>query len=150
MIWVYGCQESPYLLPIFLTPRAFSLEFIKQIIISKTEHFLKLNKSSNLNFSFIIGLFIVKSRSCLSQVQANIKEFGFAQLQGRRYDPHQIISKRRLLGFTAWKNQVKRLESEGPQGVKSSLDEKDKLIQSLKKKVKMSPERIHKQQNWFL
>jgi hypothetical protein len=38
----------------------------------------------------------------------------------------------------AWKTQVKRLESEGPQGVKSSLEEKDKLIQSLKKKLKMS------------
>jgi hypothetical protein len=30
------------------------------------------------------------------------------------------------------------LESEGPQGVKSSLDEKEKMIQSLKKKLKMS------------
>ena len=29
------------------------------------------------------------------------------------------------------------MESEGPQGVKSSLDEKDKVIQSLKKKLKM-------------
>jgi hypothetical protein len=38
----------------------------------------------------------------------------------------------------AWMTQVKRLEYEGPQGVKSSLDEKDKMIQSLKKKLKMS------------
>jgi hypothetical protein len=30
------------------------------------------------------------------------------------------------------------LEAEAPQGLKSSLDEKDKLIQSLKKKLKMS------------
>ena len=37
----------------------------------------------------------------------------------------------------AWQTQVKSLESEGPQGLKSSLDEKDKLIQSLKKKLKM-------------
>jgi hypothetical protein len=37
----------------------------------------------------------------------------------------------------AWQTQVKRLESEGPQGLKSSLDEKDKLIQSFKKKLKM-------------
>jgi hypothetical protein len=36
VIWVYGCQEAPYLLPIFLTPRVFSLEFIRQRIISKT------------------------------------------------------------------------------------------------------------------
>jgi HPt (histidine-containing phosphotransfer) domain-containing protein len=39
----------------------------------------------------------------------------------------------------AWMTQVKRMESEGPQGIKDSLDEKDKLIQSLKKKLKMSP-----------
>jgi hypothetical protein len=38
----------------------------------------------------------------------------------------------------SWKNHVKRLEYEGPRGVKSSLDEKDKLIQSLKNKLKMS------------
>jgi hypothetical protein len=38
----------------------------------------------------------------------------------------------------AWQTQFKRLESEGPQWVKSSLDEKDKLIQILKKKLKMS------------
>jgi hypothetical protein len=35
----------------------------------------------------------------------------------------------------AWKTQVKRLESEGPRGVKPSLEEKDKMIQSLKKKL---------------
>jgi len=35
--------------------------------------------------------------------------------------------------------QVKRIESEGPQGVKASLDEKDKMIQSLKKRLNMSP-----------
>jgi hypothetical protein len=101
MIWVYGCHESPYLLPIFLTPRVFSLEFIRQRIISETEHFLKLHKASNLKFPFIIGPFIVKTRSCLSQIQAKLKEFGFAQLQGRRYDPHQIISKRRLMNKQA-------------------------------------------------
>ena len=37
----------------------------------------------------------------------------------------------------AWQTQVKILEYEGPQGVKSSLDEKDKMIQSMKKRLKM-------------
>jgi hypothetical protein len=36
-------------------------------------------------------------------------------------------------------NQVKRLESEGPQGGKYSLDEKDKMIQILNKRLKISP-----------
>jgi hypothetical protein len=68
VIWVYGFHESPYLLPIFLTPRVFALEFIRQRIISKTENFLKLHKASNLNFPFIIGPFIFKTRSFLSQI----------------------------------------------------------------------------------
>jgi hypothetical protein len=68
MIWVYGCHESPYLFPIFLTPGFFSLEFIRQRIIPEIEHFLKLRKASNLKFTFIIGPFIVKTRSCLSHI----------------------------------------------------------------------------------
>ena len=78
IIWVYGCHESPYLLPIFMNPKFVSLEFIRQRIISKTNHFLKLHKASNLKFPFIIDPLIVKERSCLSQIQENIKEFGFA------------------------------------------------------------------------
>ena len=39
----------------------------------------------------------------------------------------------------AWMTQVKGLESEGPWGLKASLDEKDKMIQILKKRLKMSP-----------
>jgi hypothetical protein len=88
IIWVYGCQEAPYLLPTFLTPKVFSLEFIRKIIISETKHFLKMHKASNLKFPFIIGPFVVKTRSFLSHIQAKLKDFGFAQLQGRRYDPH--------------------------------------------------------------
>lgn len=94
MIWVYGFHESPYLLPIFLNPRIFSLEFIRQRIISEIESFIKLHKASNIKFPFVIGPFVVKSRSCLSQVKAKLKDFGFSEIQGRKYDPHQIISKR--------------------------------------------------------
>jgi hypothetical protein len=38
----------------------------------------------------------------------------------------------------AWQTQVKILESESPHKVKAYLDEKEKMIQSLKKKMKMS------------
>jgi hypothetical protein len=96
VIWVYGYQEGPYLLPVFLMPRVFALEFIRQRIISETEHFLKAHKASNLKFPFVVGPFVVKSKSCLPQIESKLSKFGFTQLQGRRYDPHQIISKRRL------------------------------------------------------
>jgi hypothetical protein len=56
-----------------------------------------LRKASNLKLPFIIGPFSVQAGSCLSQIQAKLKEFGFSQLQGRMYDPNQIISKRRLM-----------------------------------------------------
>ena len=45
---------------------------------------------------FIVGPFVVKSKSFLPQIHSKLNEFGFTQLQGRRYDPHQVISKRRL------------------------------------------------------
>jgi hypothetical protein len=96
VIWVYRYQEGPHLLPVFLTPRIFALEFIRQRIISETEHFLKAHKASNLKFPFVVGPFVVKRKTCLPQIQSKLNEFGFTQLQGRIYDPHQVISKRRL------------------------------------------------------
>jgi hypothetical protein len=97
VIWVYGYQEGPYLLSLFLTPRVFSLEFIKQRIISETEHFLKMHKASNLKFPFIIGPFVANTRSCLPQIQAKLSEFGFTQSQGRKYEPHRVISRRSMM-----------------------------------------------------
>jgi hypothetical protein len=68
VIWVYGYQEAPYLILVFLTPRVFSLEFIRQRIISEIEHFLKMHKASNLQFPFIIGPFVVNTRSLFPQI----------------------------------------------------------------------------------
>jgi hypothetical protein len=58
---------------------------------------MKMHKESNLKFHFIIGPFVVNTRSCLPQIQTRLSEFGFAQLQGRKYYPHQVISKRKLM-----------------------------------------------------
>jgi len=77
-------------------PMVFSLEFIKERIISETEIFLKAHKASNLKFPFVVGPFVLKSKSNSPQIKSNLSEFGFTQLQGRRYGPHQIISKRIL------------------------------------------------------
>jgi hypothetical protein len=97
VIWVYGYQEGPCILPVFLTPIIFSLEFIRRRIISETENFLKAHNASNLKFPFILAPFVVKKKSCLPHIQAKFNEFEFTQLQGRKYDPHHIISKRRLM-----------------------------------------------------
>jgi hypothetical protein len=45
----------------------------------------------------MVAPFMVKIKSCLPQLQAKFNEFGFTQLQGRKYDPHHIISKRRMM-----------------------------------------------------
>jgi hypothetical protein len=97
LIWVYGYQEGPYILPVFLTPRIFASEFIRQRIISEIECFLKSHKASNLKFPFMVGPFVVNNKSYLPQIQSNLSECGFTQLQWRRYDMHQIISKRILV-----------------------------------------------------
>jgi len=56
-----------------------------------------MHKVSNLKFSFIIGPFVVKTRACLPRIKEKLKEFVFSQLQGKIYDPHQFIYKRRLM-----------------------------------------------------
>jgi hypothetical protein len=76
-IWVYGYQEGPHILPVFLTPGIFALEFIRQRIISENEHFLKAHKASNVKFPFIVGPFVVKNKSYLPQIQSKLNEFGF-------------------------------------------------------------------------
>jgi hypothetical protein len=47
-------HESPYLFHVFLTPRIFALEFIRQRIISKTEHYLKLHRDFKLKFPLVL------------------------------------------------------------------------------------------------
>jgi hypothetical protein len=88
VIWVYGFHESPYLLLVFLTPGIFSLEFIRQRIISETKNFIKLHRASRIKIPFVIGPFVVNSRSFLSQVKKKLKYFGFSEIQGTKYDPH--------------------------------------------------------------
>jgi hypothetical protein len=95
VIWVYGFHEFNYLLPIFLTPKIFALEFIRQRIIFETKNFIKYRSASNIKFPFVIVPFIVKSKTCLAQVEAKLKALVFAQILGKNYDPHQIISRRR-------------------------------------------------------
>jgi hypothetical protein len=60
IIRVYGFSEAPYILPTFLTPRIFSLEFIRQRLHSETKHFLNYKKSSNIKFPFNMGPFSLK------------------------------------------------------------------------------------------
>jgi hypothetical protein len=88
VIWVYVFHEFHYLFPIFFTPTIFSLEFLRQKIISETENLIKYHRARNIKFSFVIGPFIVKFRTCLAQVEAKLKALFFAQMPGKKYDLH--------------------------------------------------------------
>ena len=44
IIRIYGFHEAPYILPAFLTPIFFALEFIRQRLVTESKHFIKRNK----------------------------------------------------------------------------------------------------------
>lgn len=62
MIRVYGFEKEPYLFPTFLTPKIYSLEYIKKRIAADLFHFVNNNKTSNFKLQHNIGPFVVKNR----------------------------------------------------------------------------------------
>ena len=55
---VYGFTGEPYRLLDFLTPRIFTLEFMRQRLCAEVEHFGAFKKSSNVKFPLKVGPFI--------------------------------------------------------------------------------------------
>ena len=53
---IYGFEEEPYRLLVFLTKRIFSLEFLSQSLHVESEIFLKEKKASNMKFRYTIEL----------------------------------------------------------------------------------------------
>ena len=80
----------------FLTPRFFSLKFIRKILQDEVENFWNFKKESNFKLNSNIGPFIVKSRSTLPVVEKLLKDMNFREVEILRYDPHHIIFQRRL------------------------------------------------------
>ena len=95
-IRLYGFVHSPYILPAFLTPRIFYLELIQQKLMVEEEPFLNFKKCLNLVFPWRLGPYIVINRVALPLVSKFLKDMGFPQDQVIKYDPHQVISKRRM------------------------------------------------------
>ena len=75
---VYGFIGEPYRLLVFLTPRIFSLEFMRQRLYAKEEHFRAFKKSSNIKFPLKVGPFIFKNKSSL-MIGKIIGEYGFPE-----------------------------------------------------------------------
>ena len=65
IIRVYGFIHEPYIFPTFLTPRIFSLKFIKRKLIVENEHFLSFIKDFEIKFPLNVGPFIIKNKATL-------------------------------------------------------------------------------------
>ena len=90
--WFTG---EPYTLHVFLTPRIFALEFMRQRLCAEEEHFGAFNKSSNIKFPLKVGPFIFKNKSALMVVEKLLEIMDFQKDQRINYDLHHIISQRK-------------------------------------------------------
>ena len=68
IIRVYGFVPEPYILPSFLTPRIFSLEFIRNKLIVENENLLSFRNASE-KFPLKVDPFIIKTKSSLRVVE---------------------------------------------------------------------------------
>ena len=62
IIRVYDFFHQPYMLPAFLTPIMFSLEFITKKLTVENEHFINFRKAYEIKFSLKVGPFIIKNK----------------------------------------------------------------------------------------
>ena len=74
---MYGFTQSPYMLPAFLTPIFFSMDFIKQKLFIDIEHFLKYNKSTDIKYPWGVGPFTIKNKGAFPMVEGLLRELGF-------------------------------------------------------------------------
>ena len=92
---VYGFTGEPYRLPVFLTTRIFSLEFMRKRLCADKEHFGAFKKYSNVKFSLKVGPFISKNKSAPLFIEKLLEVMDFQKEKRINYDPHHIISQRK-------------------------------------------------------
>ena len=95
VIRLYGFVHPPYMFPTFLTPRVFSMEFIRQELIVENEHFLNFKKSSKNKFPLKVVPFIMKNKVALTIIEGLLQDMNFMKTSKINYDPHHIISQSR-------------------------------------------------------
>ena len=88
---VYGFEDEPYKLPVFLTKMIFVMEFLRQILQVESEISLKHNKASNMKFKYTIEPFVVNSTTALLVIQIIMKSMTFQLDKKINYDPKHII-----------------------------------------------------------
>ena len=91
---MYGFTHEPFILPAFLTHRAFALELIRHKLIVENEHFISFKKNSEMKFPWVIGPFIIKNKDELPVVESLLKGMVFKIVFVVNYDPQYVISTR--------------------------------------------------------
>ena len=94
---LYGFVHESYFLPSFLAPGIFSMEFIRWKLIIENDHFMSFRKASETKFPFKVGPFITKNKASLLVVEGLLQDMNLMKDTKINYDPHHIISHRRLL-----------------------------------------------------
>jgi len=95
IIRVYGFEHEAYMLPVFLTPRIFSLEYIRQVFFSDKEHFSGKKQATIFKLPQQIGPFLAKSRSTVEYVEKILQQMHFLKATKWVYSPHGLISFRK-------------------------------------------------------
>lgn len=95
MLRVYGFEEEPYKLLVFLTKRTSSLDFLWKRLHVESELFLKHKKASNMKFKYTMEPFVTSSTFVLSIVQAILRSMNFQLDKKSKYDPKHVISQRK-------------------------------------------------------
>ena len=85
---VYGFTGEPYKLPVFLTPRIFALDFMRQRLYAEEEHFEAFKKYSDVKFPLKVGLLIFKTKSALLVIEKLLEVMDFQKEEKMNYDPH--------------------------------------------------------------
>ena len=87
VIRVYGCEEPPYKLPVFLTPRIFALEVLRQRLHSDELHFSSKKQTTNLKFPITVGSFTVRNKATIELIDGIMACFSFSTDEAYKYDP---------------------------------------------------------------
>ena len=94
---VYGFEDEPHGLPVFLTKSAFVLEFLRQRLWVESEIFLKHKKDSNMNFKYTIEPSVFNLTTALSIIQNIMKSMNFSLEKKINYDPKHVISQSKIV-----------------------------------------------------
>lgn len=104
---VYGFEEEPFLLPAFLTPNIYALEYIKKRFASDHEHFAKYHKTITFKLPYTIGPFSAKNRKARDITDDLLKNMKFQKGKKMHYDPyHVILEKREKIRISIYEHQA--------------------------------------------